>query len=140
MAYAQPFKPIREALPLAYFPQEHRFHIWELITKRKPPPKWLVNEDLNITLPSRAWYEWHYWRRIDPDKKRPPLPYKMREAVILRDGLICHLCRGGVEASDVHIDHVIPVSKGGEDTMDNLHVSHSQCNLRRGNRDLVEVL
>lgn len=49
-----------------------------------------------------------------------------------RDEGICHLCGQFVEVGDVHMDHVIPLSKGGTHTYDNIKVSHSWCNLRKG--------
>lgn len=48
-----------------------------------------------------------------------------------RDGGICHICGGLVAPDDVHFDHVIPLSKGGPHTYDNIKVAHSACNLRK---------
>jgi len=38
-------------------------------------------------------------------------------------------------------DHIIPWSKGGRHTVDNLRIACLSCNIRRGNRDIeiVEV-
>lgn len=49
-----------------------------------------------------------------------------------RDGGICHICGGLVAPNDIHFDHVIPLSKGGPHTHDNIKVSHSLCNTRKG--------
>jgi|DEB0MinimDraft_3_1074331.scaffolds.fasta_scaffold00146_21 5-methylcytosine-specific restriction endonuclease McrA len=46
----------------------------------------------------------------------------------------CHWC--GVDCSaDFHVDHVIPLSKGGSHTLDNLVISCPTCNLRKGAKD-----
>lgn len=55
-----------------------------------------------------------------------------------RDNFKCVLC-GASPAKDpkieLHIDHIIPWSKGGESTIDNLQTLCSACNL--GKRDSV---
>lgn len=66
---------------------------------------------------------------------------KRRKRIAERDGWKCHLCglpvhptgRGKGSAT---IDHVIPVSKGGSNALENLRLAHSSCNFKRGNADL----
>ena len=53
-------------------------------------------------------------------------------------GHVCHLCGGFVERAELHIDHVIPVSRGGTSALSNLMVSHGKCNLLKGDRLLAE--
>ena len=71
------------------------------------------------------------WRRICEARCRPFIPSQVREAVRRRDGLVCQLCYAPVSSADVHLDHIAPFSAGGTDTVENLRVTHSQCNLRR---------
>jgi 5-methylcytosine-specific restriction endonuclease McrA len=59
----------------------------------------------------------------------------MRQRVVRRDGGICHLC--GQPGADT-ADHLLPWSKGGRNTMDNLRAAHGECNRRRSDRP-VEV-
>lgn len=54
-----------------------------------------------------------------------------RDRIIDRDGLVCRLCGEPVERTDVEIDHIVPVSKGGETTDSNLRVTHMRCNRSR---------
>jgi hypothetical protein len=61
------------------------------------------------------------------------------EAIIRRDGLVCHLCGRSVSRSNVHFDHVIPLSKGGNHTADNIKVAHARCNLSKHNRVTASV-
>lgn len=58
--------------------------------------------------------------------------------VLERDGYVCYLCEKCVEPDDVHMDHVIPLSKGGRHSIDNLRVTHSKCNLAKGVKSLDE--
>ena len=66
--------------------------------------------------------------------KREPSA-RLKVQVLMRDGNRCRLC--GVECNDglhnIHFDHIIPWSKGGETTLDNLQVLCSVCNLAKGN-------
>lgn len=59
----------------------------------------------------------------------------LRKAVIRRDGYICQLCGRRVDPRKLDIDHIVPRSKGGLDTLDNLRVAHAYCNRARGNRE-----
>ena len=34
----------------------------------------------------------------------------------------------------LHLDHVVPLSKGGSDLIANVKPSHAQCNLKKNNR------
>lgn len=50
----------------------------------------------------------------------------------------CYLC-GDLLAAPVHVDHVVPLSRGGSYSMDNLRPTHEACNLRKGNRLASEL-
>lgn len=76
--------------------------------------------------------------------KRQQVSNPMRisaDVLIERDGNICHLCNVEIDLSlarnsrfGATIDHVIPLSKGGLDVMDNLKLAHWICNIKKGNR------
>jgi hypothetical protein len=59
-------------------------------------------------------------------------------AIWERDGGICYLCGQPIDRSDVHFDHVIPLSKGGTHTEDNIRATHSRCNLSKSDKTLAE--
>ena len=54
-----------------------------------------------------------------------------RQIVFARDQGACGICRIEVEPANWHLDHVIPLSKGGLHSYDNVQVSHPSCNLRK---------
>jgi len=54
--------------------------------------------------------------------------------ILKRDGDICYLC--GERPKKRHFDHVIPLSKGGAHSMENIKVACSTCNLKKGARIL----
>lgn len=61
---------------------------------------------------------------------------KLRYQVLKRDNFKCCIC-GASPAKDptieLHIDHIIPWSKGGETTIENLQTLCSRCNLGKSN-------
>ena len=61
------------------------------------------------------------------------------EDVIARDGWICGICGGPVDASAKgrssgapSLDHVIPISQGGPHTLANAQLAHFGCNAGKG--------
>lgn len=53
-----------------------------------------------------------------------------------RDGWICHLCKELVQKDSWSMDHLIPLSLGGNHTYDNVALAHRLCNVRRGNKTI----
>lgn len=49
----------------------------------------------------------------------------------------CFVCGRNVDWHESSIEHIVPISKGGTDDMENLSISHRICNLRRGNNDTI---
>ena len=62
------------------------------------------------------------------------VPYRgvslSRRAVFLRDGHTCQYCGGRAES----IDHVLPRSRGGQHTWENVVAAWRRCNARKMNR------
>ncbi|MCS7000627.1 MAG: HNH endonuclease [Bacteroidota bacterium] len=69
------------------------------------------------------------------------LPYKKvelsRRNILRRDGFACQYC--GTRSAPLTIDHVIPRSRGGNDTWENLVTACIPCNNRKGNRTPEEA-
>jgi hypothetical protein len=96
---------------------------------------------------ARAWpFVSTYWREADgvlvpcddlggslplPGQTghRPHIPLATRRAVFDRDGRACGFCGRG---DALELDHVIPFSRGGPDTVANLRVLCKPCNMGRG--------
>ena len=69
--------------------------------------------------------------------ERSLMTASMRYEILRRDNFRCQLC--GSTAQDgvkLHIDHIVPVSKGGHTTPENLRVLCDRCNF--GKRDKIE--
>lgn len=67
------------------------------------------------------------------------LPRVDYDAILLRDGYICHICGAAVAPADLSFDHVIPFCLGGSHTEDNIKVSHLRCNAAKGKKLLNPV-
>lgn len=119
-------------MPLADFSSEHQALIAEQVSAPKPPPRWISAGGGLAWIESRGWHEWHWQRGIDPGSQRDAMPPSLRQQVIARDGYNCQLCLTEVDPSDLHIDHITPWSKGGRHELDNLQVTHSLCNIKKG--------
>lgn len=56
-----------------------------------------------------------------------------------RDEGICGICGEKADPADWHLDHVVPISRGGGHLLNNAQVAHPMCNLRKNNRLPSEV-
>lgn len=55
-----------------------------------------------------------------------------RMNVLMRDKYTCQYCGNRFKKSDLNIDHVIPRSRGGKTTWENVVTSCVPCNLKKG--------
>lgn len=62
-----------------------------------------------------------------------------RRNVMLRDGYQCQYCGRAASARELDIDHVLPRSRGGEDSWSNLVTACLGCNRRKGQRTPLEA-
>ena len=62
-----------------------------------------------------------------------------RKNILLRDRNTCQYCSVVLPSSELTLDHVIPRSRGGNSTWENLVACCHSCNRRKGNRMLHEL-
>ena len=67
-----------------------------------------------------------------------------KEEVLKKYGTDCHICGTPIDLKalrkvgkkgwehGLHLDHLIPISKGGPDTIDNVRPAHGICNITKG--------
>lgn len=68
--------------------------------------------------------------------KQPKLTF---DAIIKRDKQICQYSGRKIDASEISIDHVIPLSKGGKNTWDNLVCCDKKINNKKSNKTPKEA-
>lgn len=88
--------------------------------------------------------------------KKKAIPSKLKSQVVLRDEGICQICGKQGEIVDLgweirayenrytrnslpfEIDHIMPESKGGQATLDNLQLLCRHCNRSKGTKEMVK--
>lgn len=77
-------------------------------------------------------------RKNNPKKSRTGTAkyQKLKKAVHERDGWICIFCgRSEEDGIQLHADHIVPWTQGGEDTMENLQ---TMCNICHKSKSRAE--
>ena len=69
-------------------------------------------------------------------KQRSAMTPGLRYEILQRDGFRCVKCGRSAEEDGVklHVDHIVPISKGGKTERDNLQTLCANCNLGKGTR------
>jgi len=70
---------------------------------------------------------------------REPISARTRFFILKRDDYRCQICGANAASNrsiQLHIDHKVPVAKGGKSDISNLWVTCSACNLGKGTTDL----
>lgn len=105
------------------------------------------NRAKNQANPERAREQAKKWRKENPERyaelhrdkeaarrarKRKAFVEYVRASVLLeRDDGICGICEEPL-GKDYHIDHIIPLVKGGMHSYANTRLTHPRCNLVKG--------
>lgn len=63
-----------------------------------------------------------------------------RTKVFERDGYMCHYCKKQLTRFSATLDHIQPVSRGGDNSIGNLITACLHCNSERGNRPVSDFL
>lgn len=68
-------------------------------------------------------------------KRRKGISPSLRLRVFTRDNFSCRYCGVHLNDSKLVVDHVVPVSKGGKNNLENLVTACETCNLGKSNSD-----
>ena len=106
-------------------------------------PKYKAREKEYLRLnPHKKYHNNKSYKRVKGGKRRT----YTRNQIIKRDGLNCYICNTPVDFNATHIqgqpgwetyphvDHVIPLALGGDDTLENVKLTHAICNINKGAR------
>jgi len=73
---------------------------------------------------------------IGSDARRTSIGLKKRIFVLERDDYTCVKCGRKTNEGRLEVDHIIPVSKGGTDELNNLQTLCFECNRGKGGTEL----
>ena len=119
--------------PLSYFP----LSVWgwqdavkasflDRVTILSEYDRAIRSPSVSIRLPSVVAL-----KRYRPLARRPAFT---RFNVFLRDSFACQYCASPFPVEDLTFDHLVPRSRGGRTTWDNVVTACSACNLIKGNQ------
>lgn len=63
-----------------------------------------------------------------------------RAYIIARDKSRCHLCGKKCKPTEIHLDHLVPLARGGDHSAANVRVACASCNMEKGARARNEQL
>jgi hypothetical protein len=108
--------------------EKDAFHAWERDIDRY---------ENGTSAASHAWPGWEKYIGPMPTfperevRVKSRIPYRLRMRVFERDGFKCLHC--GAQ-KNLSADHIVPESKGGPTTFENLQTLCRPCNIRKGAR------
>lgn len=70
--------------------------------------------------------------------RRKRVPRFSRYNLYLRDMFTCQFCSKQFPQSELTLDHVTPISKGGKTNWENIVTACSPCNSRKGNNERIK--
>ncbi len=73
-------------------------------------------------------------KKQNKKNNRTPLTKSIRHEVFKKDNYKCVECGITKKETSLHVDHIIPVSRGGTDELSNLQTLCKVCNLSKANR------
>ena len=83
---------------------------------------------------------YRYEPGLETGRKLIPFSAAQRDAIFTRDGYRCVICGAGQnEGYELHADHVKPVDRGGESTVENGQTLCSMHNMRKKNLGQTET-
>jgi 5-methylcytosine-specific restriction endonuclease McrA len=99
---------------------------------------------------ARFYAEWEAKQLAEFEKRRQqreprktayasgPLPsgfgMLFRSDLASRDGAACGICGDPLDPFKAHVDHIIPISRGGLHEWENVRLTHPFCNMSKGDR------
>lgn len=61
------------------------------------------------------------------------IPKSVKDSIYAKSGEICPICGMKMSKYNYTIDHIVPLSRGGTNEVDNLRAVHKECNRLKGN-------
>jgi 5-methylcytosine-specific restriction endonuclease McrA len=95
-------------------------------------------EDHNVQTPSRNILIPHVVQLLAFDRLPRQEVKFSRGNIYLRDNNRCQYCGKRFQSSELSLDHVVPISRGGRSSWENVVCACLPCNVKKGNKLLSE--
>lgn len=112
-----------------------------IIEKKKPQARaWAVaNPERRTEIRRRSDSNRLEQRRMNEAARRARKRDAFVEKIVIqvvweRDEGVCGICGKPADRESFHVDHVIPLARGGEHSYANVQVAHPFCNIKKGAR------
>jgi len=108
----------------------------------------LLKEKAEIVEAAEAWVRAQNWAIPQPLVIRlvyyVRIPHRLslplsRRTVLARDGYTCQYCGRQPDRSELTLDHVLPRSRGGKTSWENVVAACTRCNQRKGQQTPQEA-
>lgn len=77
----------------------------------------------------------HTLQEYNTKNQRKLMTKKLREQIAKRDNYTCQICGKYMpDGVGLHIDHIVPIAKGGKTVESNLQVLCSKCNGKKSSK------
>jgi 5-methylcytosine-specific restriction endonuclease McrA len=115
----------------------YNFHSWREVSEllagdKQPHDDWIRTVSFEIRVPRVI-------RLLGFDRVPKQRLNLNRRNVLARDGHVCQYCGQRVPTHQLSLDHVIPRSRGGQTTWENVVCACLDCNIRKGGRTPKEA-
>ena len=96
----------------------------------------LISWATDQTRVAKKFRKHHTTEKTDQQVERDKLTAGLRYDILKRDGYKCKICgRSTKDGVKLHVDHIIPIAKGGKTVPENLQTLCQDCNLGKGTKD-----
>ena len=95
-------------------------------------------DDINIRSPNESFRLPKTLRLFNIHRSSRTVKFS-RFNILFRDHFECQYCGKHGNAKELTIDHVIPVSRGGDNSWENVVTACGPCNSKKGNKLLKEM-
>jgi 5-methylcytosine-specific restriction endonuclease McrA len=115
----------------------HDFQSWREVSElraafKQPHEDWIRAVNFEIQVPRVI-------RLLSFDRLPNQKLHLSRRSVLARDGNCCQYCGRHFPAHQLSLDHVIPRSRGGSTSWENVVCACLRCNVRKGGRTPTEA-
>ena len=115
----------------------HSFQSWREVSQSRcetkgPYDDWIRSVNFEIQVPRVI-------RLLEYDRVPKQRLHLNRRNVLARDGHACQYCGRHFPNHQLSLDHVVPRSRGGTSTWENVVCACLQCNIRKGGRTPKEA-